>query len=171
MNNTNFRCTFAWFKLKGKQTCFSPRCVSAEHSIYLTALILLASFCPCSRLSGDRPCSDKALNVSLSSLKSILVPTRNTKNKKHFSLVFFSFLRSNSFAYFPQPCQCRWEKTCYAYQLKSSVHLGSDVLFLDTISMWHFQMKMDCENMNKNIIIFFRYFGHLYADNRFTWLR
>lgn len=78
-------------KLKGEQTCFSPRCVSAEHSIYLTALILLASFCPCSRLSGDKPCSDKALNVSLSSLKSILVPTRNRKKTFFVGYFFFPF--------------------------------------------------------------------------------
>lgn len=60
--------------IKSGQTCLSPRCVSAEHSIYLMALILLASFCPCSRFNGVNPCSDKALSVSLSSLKSILVP-------------------------------------------------------------------------------------------------
>lgn len=49
--------------------------VNAEHSIYLTARTLLANFCPCSRFSGLKPCSANALNVSLSSLKSILVPT------------------------------------------------------------------------------------------------
>lgn len=65
--------------MNGGQTCFSPRCVSAEHSIYFTALILLANFWPCSRFNGDKPCSDKALNVSLSSLKSILVPILGTK--------------------------------------------------------------------------------------------
>lgn len=64
--------------------------------MYLTALILFANFCPCSRkikncvtqhvhnsplvnrsplLQGLNPCSANALNVSLSSLKSILVPT------------------------------------------------------------------------------------------------
>lgn len=30
--------------MNGGQTCLSPRCVSAEHSIYFTALILLANF-------------------------------------------------------------------------------------------------------------------------------
>lgn len=69
----------------GGQTCFSPRCVSAEHSIYFTALILLANFWPCSRFNGDKPCSDKALNVSLSSLKSIFVPIQADiiRNNKH----------------------------------------------------------------------------------------
>lgn len=57
-------------------TNLSPLCVNAEHSRYLTALILLANFCPCSRLIGDSPCSDKTFNVSLSSLKSIFVPTK-----------------------------------------------------------------------------------------------
>lgn len=78
----NILCTIFKIEIE-KQTCFSPRCVSAEHSIYLTALILLASFCPCSRLSGDKPCSDKALNVSLSSLKSILVPEMKPQEKKN----------------------------------------------------------------------------------------
>lgn len=68
--------------VNGGQTCFSPRCVSAEHSIYFTALILLANFWPCSRFNGDKPCSDKALNVSRSSLKSILVPILMTKEQK-----------------------------------------------------------------------------------------
>lgn len=82
-------------------TCFSPRCVRAEHSIYFTARIcdiychilllhysstkncvgctflqtLFANFCPCSRLIALRPCSAKAVSVSRSSRKSILVPT------------------------------------------------------------------------------------------------
>ena len=55
-------------------TCFNPLCVSAEHSRYLTALILLASFCPCSRLIGDWPASARMDRVSRSSRKSILVP-------------------------------------------------------------------------------------------------
>lgn len=57
------------------KTCFSPLCVKAEHSIYLTALILFANFWPCSLLSGDSPCSFKAFSVSRSSRRSILVPT------------------------------------------------------------------------------------------------
>lgn len=64
-------------------TCLSPRCVNAEHSIYLTALILFANFWPCSRFNGDKPCSDKALNVSLSSLKSILVPVFRWKKFRY----------------------------------------------------------------------------------------
>lgn len=57
-------------------TCLSPRCVNAEHSMYLTARILFANFWPCSRLSGDNPCSASAFSVSRSSRKSIFVPTR-----------------------------------------------------------------------------------------------
>lgn len=55
-------------------TCLRPLCVSAEHSMYLTALILFANFWPCSRFKGAKPCSPKALKVSRSSRKSILVP-------------------------------------------------------------------------------------------------
>lgn len=61
-------------KKRNKLTCFRPRCVRAEHSIYLTARILFANFCPCSRFKGAKPCSAKALRVSRSSRKSILVP-------------------------------------------------------------------------------------------------
>lgn len=59
-------------------TCLRPRCVSAEHSMYLTERILFANFWPCSRLSGDKPCSANAFNVSRSSRKSIFVPTKST---------------------------------------------------------------------------------------------
>ena len=62
------------FRLLLTQTCLSPRCVKAEHSIYLTARILLANFWPCSRFKGANPCSAKALSVSRSSRKSIFVP-------------------------------------------------------------------------------------------------
>lgn len=55
-------------------TCFKPRCVNAEHSIYLTALILLANFWPCSLLIQDKFCSANTVNVSRSSLRSIFVP-------------------------------------------------------------------------------------------------
>lgn len=63
-----------------ERTCFRPRCVRAEHSMYLTARILLAIFCPCSRLSGVNPCSSNAVIVSRSSRKSILVPKNTTIN-------------------------------------------------------------------------------------------
>lgn len=85
INNKSFECDVRSHKyVRCCQTCFSPRCVSAEHSIYFTALILLANFWPCSRFNGDKPCSDKALNVSLSSLKSILVPIKrkHIRNEK-----------------------------------------------------------------------------------------
>lgn len=55
-------------------TCLRPRWVSAEHSMYLTARTLFASFWPCSRLRGARPCSCRAFSVSRSSRRSILVP-------------------------------------------------------------------------------------------------
>ena len=63
-----------------KRTCLRPRCVNAEHSIYFTALTLFASFCPCSRLSGAKPCSANALRVSRSSRKSILVTVKLRNN-------------------------------------------------------------------------------------------
>lgn len=55
-------------------TCLSPLWVSAEHSRYLTARILFANFCPCSRFMGACPLSASACNASLSSRKSIFVP-------------------------------------------------------------------------------------------------
>lgn len=64
----------------GQLTCLSPRCVSAEHSMYLTARTLFASFCPCSLLIGDKPCSARALRVSRSSLRSIFVPENKHGN-------------------------------------------------------------------------------------------
>ena len=53
-----------------------PRCVSAEHSRYLTALILLAIFMPCSRFTGLWPICASCESVSRSSRRSVLVPTR-----------------------------------------------------------------------------------------------
>lgn len=120
----------------GGQTCFSPRCVSAEHSIYFTALILLANFWPCSRFNGDKPCSDKALNVSLSSLKSILVPIQRQGNV----LKKLSTLKKRN-------CREREKKNEFVvlstHQLRSLVHLGSDAWFQETTSMLHFQMMTD----------------------------
>lgn len=65
------------------KTCFSPRWVNAEHSIYFTARILFANFWPCSRFIGLKPWSARVLSVSLSSLKSIFVPEIK---KKHYHL-------------------------------------------------------------------------------------
>lgn len=82
----HFRCLrFCGSGLKtaltaSSKTCFSPRWVRAEHSIYLTALILFANFWPCSLLIGLNPWSARALRVSLSSLKSIFVPKSNYLN-------------------------------------------------------------------------------------------
>ena len=58
-------------------TCLSPLWVRAEHSIYLTARILLANLIPCSRLIGDNPCWANCPMASLFSRKSILVPITN----------------------------------------------------------------------------------------------
>lgn len=98
-------------------TCLRPRCVNAEHSMYLTALILLAfflwkkrllkvrigfsiqilpNFCPCSRFNANKPCSANALNVSRSSRKSILVPGWEKKHLiKKLVRVFF-LLKNNA---------------------------------------------------------------------------
>ncbi len=81
------------------KTCLSPLCVRAEHSRYLTALILLASFCPCSRLRGACPFSESACSASLSSRRSIFVPGII----KNICCTFF-------FVFFfggPQLCLCR----------------------------------------------------------------
>ena len=70
--------TFVWllvFLLVWPCTCLSPLCVRAEHSRYLTALILLASFWPCSLFIGECPFSARAWSASLSSRRSIFVPT------------------------------------------------------------------------------------------------
>ena len=70
---------FQWnSKKKFQSTCLSPRCVRAEHSRYLTARILFASFWPCSRLMGAWPFSARICKVSLSSRRSILVPVECT---------------------------------------------------------------------------------------------
>ena len=68
-------------------TCLRPRCVRAEHSMYLTARILLASLMPCSRLTGDKPCAANNPIASLFSLRSILVPVpvAETTSQSHFS--------------------------------------------------------------------------------------
>lgn len=80
------RLHFLWRLLTGwgrrtartdsSNTCFKPLCVSAEHSKYLTALILLASFWPCSLLMGEWLLSARACRASLSSRRSILVPIK-----------------------------------------------------------------------------------------------
>lgn len=57
-------------------TFFKPRWVRAEHSIYLTALILLAIFMPCSLFTGLWPIWASCESVSRSSRRSVLVPTR-----------------------------------------------------------------------------------------------
>lgn len=58
-------------------TCFRPLWVRAEHSMYLTARILLANFIPCSRLTGDKPWEASCPIASLFSRRSIFVPTIN----------------------------------------------------------------------------------------------
>lgn len=58
-------------------TCLRPLWVRAEHSMYLTARILLANLIPCSRFTGDRPWEASCPIASLFSRRSILVPTIN----------------------------------------------------------------------------------------------
>ena len=77
-------------------TFFKPFCVSAEHSTYLTAPSSLASFSPCSLVTGLCFCLASFSNTCESSRKSICVPTirhgtpgqwcRTSGN--HFSLTF-----------------------------------------------------------------------------------
>ena len=58
------------------KTWFNPDPVKADVSMYLYALILLANLRADSRLTGLCPAAAKAKMVSLSSLRSLLVPTR-----------------------------------------------------------------------------------------------
>lgn len=58
-----------------QHTCLRPLWVRAEHSMYLTARILLANLIPCSRFTGDRPWEASCPIASLFSRRSILVPT------------------------------------------------------------------------------------------------
>lgn len=89
-------------------TCLSPLWVRAEHSRYLTARILFASFWPCSLLIGEWPLSARACRASLSSLRSILVPDKQNSVSLYLSP--------------PQPyLSIKWE------------HRDSDVLSLGTI--------------------------------------
>ena len=67
-------------------TCLSPLWVRAEHSRYLTARILFASFWPCSLLIGEWPLSARACSASLSSLRSILVPDKQNSVSLYLSL-------------------------------------------------------------------------------------
>lgn len=60
-----------------QHTCLRPLWVRAEHSMYLTARILLANLIPCSRFTGDRPWEASCPIASLFSRRSILVPTNN----------------------------------------------------------------------------------------------
>lgn len=62
--------------MASSKTLFRFRCVSAEHSRYLTALISLATARACSYDTGSIFLDRKLSAVPLSSLKSSLVPTR-----------------------------------------------------------------------------------------------
>jgi len=73
------RLIFAGFmthRTDSSNNCLRPLCVNAEHSIYFWARILDAIFIPCSLLMKVCPFCARDCKVSLSSLKSVLVPTR-----------------------------------------------------------------------------------------------
>lgn len=82
--------------MASSKTFFNPRCVSAEHSTYLTAFNSFASFSPCSEVIGFCLFLASFSTVAASSRRSIWVPTRRNGvfwqwcviSGTHFSFTF-----------------------------------------------------------------------------------